>query len=73
MKPITWILSDSLVKAAQDPRYKDYDLIGAMKRGVEGWNAAFGFHAMTTRMAMPGESFADDDKNFIILDPDPAC
>ncbi|MCP3165614.1 zinc-dependent metalloprotease [Myxococcus qinghaiensis] len=72
MKPIAWVLSEEWVAAQQDPRYKDYDVIGAVKRGVEHWNAAFGFPVFTTRMAMPGESFADDDKNFVILDPDPS-
>ncbi|MFP2927306.1 zinc-dependent metalloprotease [Pyxidicoccus sp. 3LG] len=72
MKPITWVLSEEWVAAQQDPRYKDYDVIGAVKRGVENWNAAFGFPVFTTRMALPGESFSDDDKNFVFLDPDPS-
>jgi hypothetical protein len=72
MKPITWVLSDTWAAAQQDPRYQGYDIIGAAKRGVEAWNAAFGFTVFTTRMALPGESFADDDKNFVLLDPDPS-
>lgn len=70
MKPIQWVLSDSLVRAARDPRYRDYDLLGAAKRGVEGWNAAFGFQALAARVAQPGESFADDDTNMLIFDLD---
>ncbi len=70
MKPIEWVLSDSLVRAQQDPRFQGYDLLGAAQRGVEGWNAAFGFQALTTRVARPGESFADDDLNFLIFDLD---
>lgn len=70
MQPIPWVLSDTLLKLQQDPRYKDYDFIGAMRRGVENWNAAFGFPVFTTRMATPGESIADDDKNFLLVDPD---
>jgi len=31
----------------------------------------FGFTALTARLAQPGESYADDDKNFIIFDKDP--
>nr|BDT33173.1 zinc-dependent metalloprotease [Myxococcus sp. MH1] len=71
MKPITWVLSDTLRTTQADPRYQAYDLIGAVKKGVEQWNQAFGFTVFTTRMAEPGESFGDDDKNFILFDPDP--
>ncbi len=70
MKPIEWVLSDSLVRAQRDPRFKDYDLLGAARRGVENWNAAFGFPVFTTRVAQPGESFADDDTNALIFDLD---
>ncbi|MFP2905664.1 zinc-dependent metalloprotease [Pyxidicoccus sp. 3LFB2] len=72
MQPIPWVLSETWVKAQQDPRYQGYDVLGAVKRGVESWNAAFGFPVFTTRLATPGESFADDDKNFVLLDPDPS-
>lgn len=70
MKPIEWVLSDSLVRAQQDPRFQGYDLLGAAKRGVEGWNAAFGFPVFTARVAQPGESFADDDTNALLFDLD---
>lgn len=70
MKPIEWVLTDSVVRLQQDPRFQGYDLVGAMKRGIEGWNAAFGFQALTVRIAAPGESFSDDGLNTFILDPD---
>jgi hypothetical protein len=70
MKPITWVITDTLVKTQQDPRYRDYDLVGAVKRGVELWNGAFGFQALSVRLAQPGESVGDLDKNFILFDPD---
>jgi hypothetical protein len=70
MKPITWVITDTLVKTQQDPRYRDYDLVGAVKRGVELWNEAFGSQALSVRMAQPGESVGDLDRNFILFDPD---
>lgn len=72
MKPIEWVISDTLVKAQEDPRYRDYDIIGAVKRGVENWNEAFGFQALTSRLARPGESLGDLELNFILFDPDPS-
>ncbi|MBZ4400856.1 zinc-dependent metalloprotease [Myxococcus sp. MISCRS1] len=72
MKPITWVISDTLRTSQADPRYLPYDIIGAVKKGVESWNQAFGFTVFTVRMAEPGESFGDDDKNFILFDPDPS-
>lgn len=71
MKPITWVISDTLVKTQQDPRYRDYDLIGAVKKGVEHWNEAFGFQALSARVVQPGESVGDQDLNSIFFDPDP--
>ncbi|WP_164018492.1 zinc-dependent metalloprotease [Pyxidicoccus trucidator] len=70
MQPITWVISDTLVKLQQDPRYSDYDFLGAVKRGVELWNEAFGFPALSVRLAQPGESAGDLDRNFILFDPD---
>ncbi|QSQ25775.1 zinc-dependent metalloprotease [Pyxidicoccus parkwayensis] len=72
MKPITWVISDTLVKAQQDPRYRNYDIIGAVKRGVEQWNEAFGFQALSARVAQPNESLGDLDLNSIFFDPDPS-
>jgi hypothetical protein len=69
-KPIEWIISDRWLQLAKD--HPKYDWIGVVKAGVEGWNAAFGYQALTTRMATPDDSFAQDDKNFIILDRDPS-
>ncbi|WP_163992410.1 zinc-dependent metalloprotease [Pyxidicoccus caerfyrddinensis] len=72
MKPIAWVISDTLVKTQQDPRYRDYDIIGAVKRGVEHWNEAFGFQALSVRVARQGESLGDLDLNSIFFDPDPS-
>ncbi|MFP2932891.1 zinc-dependent metalloprotease [Pyxidicoccus sp. 3LG] len=70
MKPIPWVITHSVLKLQQDPRFQGYDLVGAMKRGIEGWNAAFGFQALTARVGTPDESFSDTELNTFILDPD---
>ncbi|NMO17492.1 hypothetical protein HPC49_15475 [Pyxidicoccus fallax] len=70
MRPIPWVLSESLPRLQQDPRFKDYDVTGAVRRGVEVWNETFGFPVFTTRPARPGESFGDQELNYIIIDPD---
>ncbi|WP_205525946.1 zinc-dependent metalloprotease [Pyxidicoccus trucidator] len=69
MKPIKWLITDTVRAVQADPRFKDYDVVGAVKKGVENWNAAFGFKVFE---ASVGDSigFADDDKNVIIFDPD---
>ncbi len=70
MQPITWVLSESLPRLQQDPRFQGYDLIGAVRRGVEVWNDTFGFPVFTTRFEQPGESFSDNELNTILIDPD---
>jgi hypothetical protein len=70
MKPIPWVITPTVLRVQQDPRFQGYDLVGAMKRGIEGWNAAFGFQALTARVGTPDESFSDDELNTYILDPD---
>nr|MCU0686971.1 zinc-dependent metalloprotease [Polyangiaceae bacterium] len=65
--PIRWLIAPSLLKT-QAERYPDYDLAGAVRRGIEGWNAAFGFEALRADFASPEQSFADDDVNYLIFD-----
>ncbi|NMO16562.1 hypothetical protein HPC49_16790 [Pyxidicoccus fallax] len=69
MKPIKWHITDTVNAVQADPRFKDYDVVGAVKKGVENWNEAFGFKVFE---ATVGDTvgFADDDKNVIIFDPD---
>jgi hypothetical protein len=71
MKPIEWIIARELVDADASPELADIDLVEATRQGIEGWNQAFGFTALTARVARPGEHFGQDDKNFVILDPNP--
>ncbi|WP_394828422.1 zinc-dependent metalloprotease [Pendulispora albinea] len=70
-KPITWLLSNQFTKLKDHPVYRPYDILGAVKRGVEGWNEVFGFQALEAKVASAGDSFADDDKNYLIYDADP--
>ncbi|WP_342377804.1 zinc-dependent metalloprotease [Myxococcus stipitatus] len=68
MKPIAWHITDSILKVQGQPRYQPYDLVGAVKRGVEGWNQAFGFKVFEVSVGDSDLGFADDDKNVILFD-----
>jgi hypothetical protein len=70
MKPLTWVISSRVSDLAKDPVYGVYDVYGAVQRGIEGWNDAFGFKVFETRPATPDDSFGDDDVNFLIWDND---
>jgi hypothetical protein len=71
MKPIVWKLSPQFAEVAQNPKYADLDIVGAVKAGVERWNEVFGFEALKAEVAGEDESFADDDVNYLIYDKDP--
>jgi hypothetical protein len=68
--PVTWQISPLLVKAQQQ-RYPDYDIVGAVKKGIEGWNAVLGYPALKAEIAPIGAAFSDDDRNYLIFDSDP--
>ncbi|WP_158623311.1 zinc-dependent metalloprotease [Corallococcus sp. CA053C] len=70
MKPIPWVITPTVLTLQADPRFQAYDLVGAIKRGVEGWNQAFGFKVLEATVGGPELDFADDDKNVLIFDPD---
>ncbi|MFP2927314.1 zinc-dependent metalloprotease [Pyxidicoccus sp. 3LG] len=70
MKPIRWHITSSILKVQNDPRYQGYDVVGAVKRGIEGWNTAFGFKALEAVVASDSTSFADDEKNAVVFDTD---
>ncbi|WP_394846298.1 zinc-dependent metalloprotease [Pendulispora brunnea] len=70
-KPITWLLSNHFLELKDDPVYAPYDIVGALERGIERWNDVFGFKALQVKVGSPDDSFADDDKNYIIFDADP--
>lgn len=70
MTPVQWHISDALVQ--YDAERPHLDLVEAVRAGIEGWNDALGFTAFETVLASADESFADDDKNYVIFDPDPS-
>ncbi|WP_426750305.1 zinc-dependent metalloprotease [Myxococcus sp. Y35] len=70
MKPIRWHIMDTVLAAQEDPRLQPYDVVGAMKRGIEGWNAVFGFPVFEAVVGGGIQDFADDDRNVVIFDTD---
>src|SRR5262249_52312773 len=51
MKPIKWLISDKVLNAQKDPNYKMYDVAGALKAGIENWNAVFGYKVFEAQVA----------------------
>ncbi len=72
MTPIRWTISSTINELAKDPRFAAYDVVGAVKRGVENWNEAFGFKALEAVVGNAKDSQGDDDKNFLVIDTDPS-
>jgi hypothetical protein len=70
MTPIKWVISDQVLAVQQ--RYPQYDVIGALKAGIENWNEVFGFKVFEASVASTAQSFADDDVNYFIYDEDPS-
>jgi hypothetical protein len=70
MAPIKWVISDQIIGVQQ--RYPQYDVIGALKAGIENWNEVFGFKVFEASIANTNQSFADDDTNYFIYDEDPS-
>jgi hypothetical protein len=73
MTPIRWYVSSQVQLIQGDPRFKPYDVFGAIKKGVEGWNDVFGFPVFEVVVAGPDDNWSDDDKNFIVVDRNPAA
>src|SRR5207248_2237322 len=63
MKPIKWLISDKVLNAQNDPQYKQYDVVGALKAAIENWNAVLGYTVFQASVAKPTDSFGDDDTN----------
>jgi uncharacterized protein DUF4953 len=70
--PVRWIIQSTAADYAATSPASEYDLVGAIEAGVEVWNQAFGFEALRAELGTPADSYADDDKNVIIFDPDPS-
>lgn len=72
MQPIKWVISHHAAAMGADPKYVQYNLVDALKHGIEDWNQVFGFKVFEASVATPDESYADDDKNYLIWDADPS-
>ena len=72
MKPIPWKIAHNLLAVQSEPGFADVDVVGAVKRGIEAWNTAFGFPVIQVEVAAANVSFADDDQNVFIYDEDPS-
>ncbi|HMI82730.1 MAG TPA: zinc-dependent metalloprotease [Polyangiaceae bacterium] len=70
MQPIKWVISDQVIGVQQ--RYPQYDIVGALRAGIENWNEVFGFKVFEATVASTNQSFADDDVNYFIYDEDPS-
>lgn len=73
MQPIPWRITKSIERLEADPRLAGVDVRGAISRGVTKWNDAFGFPVFTVVATGADDSFGDDDKNFIVVDPNPGA
>lgn len=72
MKPIQWTISPYVKTLAADPFYGRYDIAGAVKRGVENWNAVFGYKVLEAKVGADDATPGDDVTNFVYLDVNPA-
>jgi hypothetical protein len=70
MTPIKWKISDQFKQVQAD--FPQYDVIGAIERGITNWNEVFGFKALEAEVATANDSYADDDTNYLIYDSDPS-
>ena len=67
--PIHWVIDPRILDVQK--QYPQYDLVGALKRGVTNWNKVFGFEAMTVDIATANESWGDDNTAYVLWDPSP--
>lgn len=72
MKPIQWKISNKVLNSLKDPNYARYDVVGALKAAIEGWNDVFGYKVFQASLATDADSYGDDDTNYVIWDEDPS-
>jgi hypothetical protein len=72
-QPIVWAISPIAEQINKDPRFAAYDIVGALKTGIEAWNQVFGFRALEARVAKDGEDYGADDVNYFAFDSDKAA
>jgi hypothetical protein len=69
-QPIVWAIAPLADTITKDPRFAQYDIVGAIKTGIESWNQVFGFRALEARLAKEGEDYGADDVNYLAFDGD---
>jgi hypothetical protein len=65
MAPIEFLITAGVQRAQAD--YPDADILGAFERGVESWNALFGFEALKA-VFVNDDRVPDDDDNVVLVD-----
>jgi hypothetical protein len=70
-KPIRWTISARLAALQADERFRQYDLLGAFKRGIENWNLVFGAPVLEAVIANETQQAGDADLNYLVVDEDP--
>ncbi len=73
MQPIQWRISRQVMQLQNDPRLAGVDVIGAITRGVEGWNDVLGYPVFKVVPTGSADEPGDDEKNFIVVDPNPGA
>jgi hypothetical protein len=73
MTPIRWLVIGTDNLEADAPRYKGYDIYGAIRSGIESWNEVFGFPVFTVERAGPADQIGEDDKNLFIYEKMPSA
>ncbi len=63
--PLEVFIGAGALRAQRD--FPDVDVLGAFARGVESWNDAFGFEALTA-VQVRDDLVRDDDKTFVLVD-----
>jgi hypothetical protein len=72
MDPIQWRIQ-GLDALLADPQYQGVDIAGAIERGVESWNGAFGFPIFDLVQGASDDSVGDDEKNIVFIDHNPGA
>lgn len=68
-KPIHWVIDPRVLDVQK--QYPQYDIVGALKKGITNWNTVFGFEALTVDIAGPNQSWGDDNTAYVLWDPSP--
>jgi hypothetical protein len=68
--PITYYITPTINQF--DQQFPNAKVIDAVKEGVTNWNQVFGYEALRAEVAKDNSVVGEDDKNVIMVDPDPS-